>query len=314
MDILNILSKEYFVSGSLIAKRLKISRAAVHKQISALKSRGYGIISSKGTGYKLESDSTLLLESVLKQKLSNKNFSSLNYSFKHFNEVSSTQSFAKQHALALSDGTVIIAETQSASYGRMGREWKSDLGGLWFSIILKPRLRPDEALSISLLTSLTLQSTLNAVYNMATSVKWPNDITFAGKKLAGIILEMAASQDLVNWLCVGVGINANNEAPAQFNATSLKGIFKKDIDRSELLSNFLVNFANNYKKFKAEGFKPFQKNYNMSLGALNKQISVDTGGEIITGTVCGADENGHLVLNTGSKNVKIISGTVISAV
>jgi BirA family biotin operon repressor/biotin-[acetyl-CoA-carboxylase] ligase len=234
----------------------------------------------------------------------------IHYNITHFNEINSTQTYAKDNADTLPEGAVIIADTQTASYGRLERKWQSNAGGLWFSIILKPRLSPDKCLCLSLIASLILADTVNEMYNINARVKWPNDVMIKNNKLAGIILEMRASRQTVNWLAVGIGVNVNNDV-GNTAGISVKESINKPADGAQLLEKFIINFDKAYSTFQTSGFAPFQKKYNALLNSLGKQISVDTGTEIKTGTALGADENGYLVLEATGKTFKIISGTII---
>ncbi|MDR2395464.1 MAG: biotin--[acetyl-CoA-carboxylase] ligase [Endomicrobium sp.] len=307
--ILKILHSNNYISGNEIGTMLSISRAAVHKKIKNLKQIGYNI-KSCAKGYKLIKDKIFFNEYEIESRL-NKNLSVCKI-IKYYKELPSTQTTVKMLAQkGFDEGTVVIAEKQTTGYGRIKKVWNSNNGGLWFSVLLKPLLHPEESAKLALLLSIALKKTFD-FYNVDSKIKWPNDILINNKKIAGIIIEMSAEQDIVNWIVAGIGINVNNELPKDLKkiSISLKEIINKEIDRTEFICKFFTNFEKLYTSFKKEDFKQFLKEYNDNLLYKNKCVTVDTGYNTITGINLGIDENGMLILNTKNELKKIMSGTL----
>jgi BirA family biotin operon repressor/biotin-[acetyl-CoA-carboxylase] ligase len=308
-NILKILYSNEYISGTIIGNILSISRAAVHKQIKNLKQLGYSIESCT-KGYKLIKDKFFFNEYEIECKL-DRNLS-VSKTIKYYKELPSTQTTVKMLAQkGFKEGTVVIAEKQTSGYGRVKKIWNSNPGGLWFSILLKPFLFPEESTKLALILSIALKQTFD-FYNVDSKIKWPNDIIINNKKIAGIIIETSAEQDIINWIVAGIGVNINNELPKELEeiSISLKEIMNKEIDRIEFICKFFINFEKLYTSFKQKGFKQFLKEYNDNILYKNKYVTINRGYNTINGINLGIDENGMLIVKTKDKLQKIISGTL----
>jgi BirA family biotin operon repressor/biotin-[acetyl-CoA-carboxylase] ligase len=307
--ILKLLYSNNYISGNEIGNMLSISRAAVHKQIKKLKHLGYNI-ESYSKGYKLTKNKLFFNEYEIECKLDQ----TLNICkiIKYYKELPSTQTTVKTLAQkGFDEGTVVIAEKQTNGYGRIKRVWNSNSGGLWFSILLKPFLAPEESTKLALILSIALKQTFD-FYNLDSKIKWPNDIFINNKKIAGIIIEMSAEQDIINWVVAGIGVNINNKLPEELKkmSTSLKEIINKEVNRTEFICKFFINFEKLYTSFEKEGFQQFLKEYNDNLLYKNKHVTINTGYNTITGMNFGIDENGMLIIKAKESFKKIISGTL----
>ncbi|MDR0617937.1 MAG: biotin--[acetyl-CoA-carboxylase] ligase [Endomicrobium sp.] len=308
-NIIKILDSSNRISGSEIGNMLGISKVAVYKQIKNLKQIGYNIKSCT-KGYKLIKGKKLFNEFEIEFNL-NKSLDVCKI-IKYYKKLPSTQITVKALAQKnFNEGTVVIAEKQTSGYGRIKRVWNSNPGGLWFSILLKPFLHPEESSKLALVLSIALKHTFD-LYTIDSKIKWPNDIFINNKKIAGIIIEMSAEQNIINWAVAGVGININNKLPKEIQETSvsLKEIVNKEIDRTEFICEFFINFEKLYNSFQKEGFKQFLREYNDNLLYKNKRVLIDTGYNVIDGINLGVDENGMLIINTENKLKKISSGTL----
>jgi BirA family biotin operon repressor/biotin-[acetyl-CoA-carboxylase] ligase len=309
MNILEILKSKEFVSGNTIGRFLGVSRAAVHKQINVLKQIGYTINSSP-KGYALINDKILFNEYEIEYNL--KRSLKVCKILKYYKELLSTQTSVKKLAEKnFDEGIIVIAEKQTNAYGRIKRTWNSNEGGLWFSILLKPLIRPEESSKVALILSIALNRTLK-VYKVDSEIKWSNDVLVNGKKIAGILVEMSAEQDRIDWLVVGIGININNILPKELKniSISLKEILGKEIDRAAFLASFLINFENIYDDFQNKGFSFFADEYNDKLTYKNKSITINDGYNIVSGINLGIDKDGKLIVKTINGLEKIISGTL----
>ena len=171
----------------------------------------------------------------------------------HFTEVTSTNDVAKELAIkGAKEGTIVIAESQSCGKGRLGRKWVSPEGGIWFSIILRPKVDPEDALKLTLMAAAVVAKVINDMFKLKAEIKWPNDIIIDGKKLCGILTEMTTKGGKVDFVVVGVGINGNinlDSFPKRLRKflTSLKEELKEDIDRERLLCALLEELEQRYK-------------------------------------------------------------------
>jgi len=317
-DILKFLREKEYVSGEVLAKKLGISRVAVWKQIQKLKNMGYKITSDQNLGYCLVSRPDLLLPQEIKRGLSTNYIGKEIY---YFSELKSTNIMAKEKALhraeGIDEGTLIIAERQSAGKGRLGREWFSPVGGIWFSIILYPQLSPSYISRITLMTAVAVVKAIKICTQIESRIKWPNDILINEKKVCGILTEMSAELDIINWVVVGIGINVNidhREFPKDIRekTTSLKKTSGREVQRVKLVQTFLQEFEKHYEILKRREFSSILKEWKLYSHTLGRKIRVDMGEKIITGEAVDINEEGALILKKeDGESIKIISGTII---
>ena len=162
-----------------------------------------------------------------------------------FRELSSTNDIAKELALqGAAEGTVTVAETQIRGRGRIEREWFSPKGGLWFSIILRPKISPKDAPKLTLMMSVAVAHALSKMFDLATEIKWPNDVLVKNKKICGILTEANTRGNQVQFVIIGVGVNANFDVrdmpfTLQPSSTTLKEELNKEINLEALLRTLL---------------------------------------------------------------------------
>lgn len=317
-DILKFLREKEYVSGEVLANKLSISRVAVWKQIQKLKNTGYKITSDQNLGYCLVYRPDLLLPQEIQRGLST---SYIGKEIYYFSELKSTNIIAKEKALhgaeRINEGTLIIAERQSAGKGRLGREWFSPSGGIWLSIILYPQLSPSYISRITLMTAVAIVKAIKVCTQIKSQIKWPNDILINEKKVCGILTEMSAELDIINWVVVGIGINVNinhREFPEdiQKNTISLKETSGKEISRVKLAQTFLQEFEKYYEILKGREFSSILKEWKLYSHTLGKKIKVDIGEKIITGEAMDISGSGALILKKeDGELIEIISGTIV---
>ena len=239
-------NEKEFISGEELSKKLGISRTAIWKHIRILRSQGYNIESVNKKGYRLVDEPTDLLNPQniyrnLKTKFIGKNVL-------HFETIDSTNDYAKKIGNELRDGSVIISEEQTKGKGRLGRVWESKAGeGIWMSIILKPNIIPNKAPFITLIAGASIVKALN-ILGVDAKIKWPNDITINNKKLSGILTELSAEIERVNYIVVGIGMNVKDtdfEEELKDKATSL---YKENynVSRVDIVKEILCQFEKLY--------------------------------------------------------------------
>jgi BirA family biotin operon repressor/biotin-[acetyl-CoA-carboxylase] ligase len=172
----------------------------------------------------------------------------------YFPTVTSTNDVAKELATkGAREGTVVIAETQSRGRGRLGRKWVSPKGGLWFSIILRPEMNPKDALKLTLMASAVVAKVIKDMFKLKTEIKHPNDVVINGKKVCGILTEIRTKGDMLDFVVIGIGINANINLDSfpkylRKSLTSLKEELKEDVDRERFLHTLLEELEEWYKR------------------------------------------------------------------
>lgn len=217
------------MSGAELGSKLGISRVAVWKHVRDLLAHGYSIESS-AQGYRLVDSPDLLAPWELRERRGKVH---------HFDEVGSTMDVARELASKGAEaGTVVLAERQVKGKGRLGRSWLSPRGGIYFSIVLKPRLSPVHAAKVTLMASVAVAQGIRKESGLPAELKWPNDVLIHERKVCGILAEMAAEADAVTFVVVGVGMNVNTVV-AEERATSLREETGRSVSRRSLLEAIL---------------------------------------------------------------------------
>jgi BirA family biotin operon repressor/biotin-[acetyl-CoA-carboxylase] ligase len=232
-------------------------------------------------------------------------------------EIDSTNDLAKELAgYGTVEGTVVVAETQIAGRGRLGREWFSPVGGLWFSVVLRPELKPVEAVRLVFVAGLAAAEVLRELYGLKAETKWPNDVLVNGRKVCGILTEMNTTDETVNYVIVGVGVNANFDVKKTFPedlktvATSLENELGRKVKLEELFKALLEKLENVYGLFLEEGFGPVLEKWKMYAGFLNCQVEVASGTEKWVGVASDVENDGSLILRLKDGTVKRVFGDV----
>ncbi|MDF2591343.1 MAG: biotin--[acetyl-CoA-carboxylase] ligase [Clostridia bacterium] len=309
-------NKGHYISGEEISGILQISRTAVWKYMNQLKDMGYVIESQTKKGYRLIESPDSLQPQEIKGNI---NTEVIGQNLKFFDQVDSTNLYAKRIAEGgFLDGTVIMAEEQLNGRGRMGRNWVSPKGkGIWMTIMLKPKIKPADASKVTLLAACAVCKAIEEVSGLSPRIKWPNDIVLNGKKLCGILTEMNAEIDEINYLIIGIGINVNidlEDFPQELQsiATSIK-IEKGDrVVRKELAAAIINGFESYYKGFMNTGsIKDYINEYKEKSAVLGKEVKVTSSSMELQGTIVDISEEGQLQLKLHDGSIKeIISGEV----
>jgi len=294
----------HFASSREISEALTVTRQVVYDSIAYLRGCGYNIEASRNQGYRLISSPDSILPVEIAAGLKCKRLAGRIFAYEKIDSTNLTaHDFAKN---GFPEGTLIIADTQKKGRGRMGRKWHSPSGkGLYFSLILRPDLPPGRIAGLSLITGLALTRAINNIAGIQTMMKWPNDILYEKKKLAGILVELAAELDRVEYLIVGIGVNINfnkKDFPLslQHKSTSLKIITKKKIPRVTLLQNVLVQLESLYNNFCRHGFKYIGSELIQNSAVIGKRVTLSAGKKKVDGKAVGFDDSGGLIVKSKS--------------
>lgn len=315
--ILHLLkeNEDDFISGQLISEKLGVTRTAVWKYINMLKCEGYEIESVSKRGYRLRVSPDILTQEEINQKLNTK---FIGKNIEYFESIDSTNTKAKELALKdACEGTIVIAEEQTMGRGRLGRTWSSPkYKGISMSIILRPEVDPLDVPKITQIGAAAVILTFKSL-KIDTYVKWPNDIILNNKKLCGILTEMSGELNKVNYVVIGIGVNANialEEFPEDIRdkATSVLRETQKKIVRKDLVSSILNNFEELYKAFESNGdvsrvIDICRKNSIL----IGKDVRIINPRYEKVGKVLNLDDSGELVVQMEDGSIeKIISGEV----
>jgi biotin-[acetyl-CoA-carboxylase] ligase BirA-like protein len=224
---------------------------------------------------------------------------------------------AKELALiGAKEGTVVAAETQTSGKGRLSREWISPAGGLWFSVILRPKVSPEHASKLTLLAAVTVAKTLDKLYHLKPEVKWPNDVLIDGKKVCGILTEASTKGEHLNFVVVGFGINANfplSKLPVflRGSSTTLQEKLNKQVDVETLLCAVLEETEHYYTVFTKGIFETILAEWRRLAKFLGSHVYVTSLNEKVEGWATDVDEQGALIIRLKDHTTrKIVAGDV----
>jgi BirA family transcriptional regulator, biotin operon repressor / biotin---[acetyl-CoA-carboxylase] ligase len=300
-------SGDGFVSGAALSKVLGMSRTAVWKHVKGLRADGYLIEAVPARGYRLVSSPKLFNRHELTAGLATRRIAS---SLVCLKETDSTNAVAfKMAEEGAEEGTVVIADAQSAGKGRLGRIWLSPAGvNLYCSVVLRPAISPVAACQLTFLSVVAVARAIEKCTELKPQIKWPNDILVSGKKVAGLLNEMNAETEKVNFVVLGIGVNLNMRL-AQLGetlrhpATSLMEEGGTEVDRVAFTRTLLQELDELYDRFLVEGDAPVRAEWLERSAIKGRQVRVSLGTREITGEVQGVDQFGGLL-------VKLYDGTV----
>jgi BirA family biotin operon repressor/biotin-[acetyl-CoA-carboxylase] ligase len=245
-----------------------------------------------------------------------------------YQTVESTQTIA----LALAEqeidnlhGTVIVAEHQTKGRGRIGRSWISPCGGIWLSIILKPKIKNSQITVLPLLSALSVCDVIKKMTKLNAKLKWPNDVVIDGRKVSGILLDVSTEADKINFVVIGIGVNLNIDikkihfdiakSTGFYDITSLQNeLHGKEIEKSDFIQLLLEDIEKYVSQLENEGAGKIIKNCKEISDTLGKEVIVKQSTEILQGMAVDMDENdGFLLIETPYGSIhKVVSGDVIA--
>ena len=304
-----------FLSGQDMSDILKISRVAVWKDIKKIRSLGYKIESKQNLGYRLIDSSELLLPWEITQNLNTKFLGKRVY---YFDSIDSTQNFAME--IASNDkenGTVIISKKQTMGRGRMKRKWKSPTGGIWMSIIIHPKFDVSYTTLVPIATSLALCMAIEKILKIKPELKWPNDVTLKGKKVAGVLVDTSIISNEIENVVLGIGINFKIK-PHELASTIKKTpnfygvatLVKKNEKALPLVQQFLYELENVFQLINSRRIKKIKSEWTKRSSTIGRNVSIITGEGNVNGKAVKIDSDGALIISKGKKAEKILVGDI----
>jgi len=307
-----------YLSGQDLSDVLKISRVAVWKHIKKIRELGYTIESKQKLGYRLELGTDMLLPWEIMSGLKTKIFGKQAY---YFDSIDSTQNQAMKMASdQTNNGTIIIAEKQTSGKGRLGRKWISPKGGIWFSVILRPKFDISVITLFPIASALALANAIENTMGIKTELKWPNDITIKGKKVAGMLVDASIESNKIENLILGVGINFSVEVkqiekilkdtPNFYGVASLSEQ-NKSVKPILLVQSFLIELEQMYDLLNSGDIKKIIRDWTKKSSTIGQNIEIDTENGKIKGKAIKIDDDGALVISDNNKNMRITSGDIM---
>ncbi|MGA2247676.1 MAG: biotin--[acetyl-CoA-carboxylase] ligase [Verrucomicrobiota bacterium] len=305
------------ISGSQLAEQLAISRAAVWARMEELRRVGFDIEAGPHLGYRLVDEPDALLADDLLARLGAAKV--IGRDIQVFEQTTSTNDVAEKLARdGVREGVVVFAEAQTKGRGRLGRAWLSPTRkGLWFSVLLRPQLRPQETTQLTVISATALRRAIKKVTGLNAEIKWPNDLLVGGRKTAGILTEMSAELDRVRYAILGIGVDVNLDAPAfpaelRKVATSLSLEAGAAISRAELAVEILRELEVDYARVVAGKFSEIADEWEAACVTIGRNVTVHVGERRFRGRAESLDDDGALLVRTEHGHLeRVIGGDVM---
>ena len=309
------------MSGTKIASELGIPHSTCWELIERSREWGVEVRGLPGSGYQLVRVPEVLTAKLIRQRL---HAGSFGCRIQHCYQIDSTMTEAALLASAKAPhGTLVVAEEQNAGRGRFGRIWFSPRGtGLYFTLILRPKLAPAAAPILTLLAGVAAAEAIQSTANVETDIRWPNDVMIQGRKCAGILVEMTAQPERIEHAQIGMGVNVNQTAfPAELvtEATSLRREAGRSLSRLEVLASVLNRMEAWYERLLSEGAGAIVRRFSeVSSYARGKRVRVTdssgtpgTDARVLTGETAGLSPEGMLLVRRDDGEIeRILSGMV----
>ena len=236
----------------------------------------------------------------------------------YFSEIGSTNSYARRLAeQGAKEGELVIAESQTHGRGRLGRRWVSPPNvNLYISVVLRPKLPPARAPQITLMAAVALAETLRSFLPVPPTIKWPNDITLNGKKLAGILTEVNCGTESVEFVILGIGVNVNYPVdlmPEEIRqrATSVLIERQNKVSREDLLWRLIQDLDRCYGEIEENGFAPLAPRWEAYFGWRGQRLRIELLDQVVFGIARGIDHDGALLLEDDHGGLqRVIAGDV----
>jgi BirA family biotin operon repressor/biotin-[acetyl-CoA-carboxylase] ligase len=299
--------------GADLARQVGLTQAALWRRVEELRALGYDIQASPHLGYRLlRGPEVLHAEDLLSRLYGSK---VIGRDIRVFQETTSTNDVIEKLARdGVREGAVVFAECQTRGRGRLGRRWVAPAGkGLWFSILLRPRLALESVTQLTIASATALTRGIRKLTDLRLDIKWPNDILVGGKKLAGILTELSAELDTVRYIVLGIGVNVNltaSDFPAELKelATSLRLATGHELDRAELATSILRELDRDYARVVAGEFDLLADEWEAQCSTLGRDVTIQIGGRRVTGRAESLDSSGALLLRTHHGHLERICG------
>jgi len=305
-----------WLTGEILSQDLNISRAAVSKHVSNLRKLGYQIETAPNRGYHFQSAPDLLLGDEVQPLTKSRFIGQAGYV--HYTTIGSTNAEARQLAeQGRPEGTLVVAEEQTAGKGCKGRDWASPKHrGIYATLILRPTLLIEDTPLLTLLAAVATCEAIMASTGVTPTIKWPNDILLNGKKIAGILTEVFSEIDSVEFALIGIGLNVNTparELPKRliFPATSLCAEMGTPLDRKTILARWLEQMEVEYTQLTTGNRSQLLEHWKSLAHIEGRRAVIQRVNDTIKGTIEDIDPDGALRLRTqNGESVRVLSGDV----
>ncbi|MGI6107624.1 MAG: biotin--[acetyl-CoA-carboxylase] ligase [Lachnospiraceae bacterium] len=314
-EILEILRERGdFVSGAELCEKFGVSRTAVWKAVRSLTEEGYQIEAVRNRGYRLIESPDILSEEIVRRELHTR---WAGKQLEVYDQIGSTNDRLREVGEAgAPEGTLIVANHQTAGKGRRGRVWQTPAGSaLAFSLLLRPAIPPEKVSMLTLAAAVAVRRGIEKASGLSCRIKWPNDVVHSGKKICGILTELSAEMEQVRFCIVGIGINVTvRDFPGELRdkATSILTETGKTVSRSVLLNDILEAFEELYEAVERDqDLSSILPEYEANMAGINEKVIIEDPKRQRQGTCLGITPLGAMkVRYDDGSGEDIISGEV----
>lgn len=288
-----------FVSGQELCSRFGVSRTAVWKAVGQLKKEGYNIVAVQNRGYRLEPEREVFGQHELESRMDTE---WAGHPVRFYEELSSTNLQAKLDAEnGAPQGTLVVADMQTAGRGRRGRTWSSPAGiNAYFTLVLKPDFPVEQTSMMTLVMGLAVAEGIRETCGVEAGIKWPNDVVVRGRKVCGILAEMSVEREYVHYVVIGTGINVGLQefAPEIADtAACLEAECGGKVSRAGLIANVMKAFEKNYGIFRRDAdLSGLVDRYNDLLAGQGREVRVLDPKGAFQGISRGINRTGELLV------------------
>lgn len=312
-DVLRVLydNQGRWVTETSLCEVLRVPAETIRDLVQGLRNEGYQVENSPDKGYRLVYRDFLLPDEVGRGLMSHV-FGCRGYFY--YRKIDSTNNRALELAAdGYPEGTVVVAETQTAGRGRRGRTWYSPpRHGIYLSVILRPQLPVREIPRVSLVVGVAVAETLETEFQLPACIKWPNDILINNRKVAGILSEVVTSSEGVDYIVTGIGLNINNpleDFPGDLRTapTSVMAENEIPVSRVRVLRSLLMRLENRYYQLLGGDFNGIlNKGKSLSM-VLGQEVKYDRLGGLAVGQAVDIDDNGFLLVKDKSGKIHTVT-------
>lgn len=315
LKLLEFLADGRFHSGESLGERLGVTRAAIWKRLRSLRSLGIEIQAVRGHGYRLAYPLEFMHKDAIQGQLSSTTGKVVGR-LELLTEVDSTNKYVKQLARnGAPSGTACLAESQSAGRGRLGRTWVSPFASnVYLSLLWRFDVGPSFLGGLSLICGVALVEALGSFVPAGLALKWPNDVQWQGRKLAGVLVEIAGESTGPSYAVIGVGINVcmPDVAASRIDQpwTDLTRCIGKTPSRNAVAAAVLNALVDALQRFQAVGLSPFIDTWRHYDATAGKLVQLHLPEDVVDGYARGIDDDGALLLQVGDELRRFASGEI----
>lgn len=300
------------VAADDLAQMIGISSSALSRHVQELRTLGYEIEASPHQGYRLRHAPDALHPEDLLSRLGETHV--IGREIRVFQKTTSTNDLAERLARGgAQEGVVVFAEAQTSGRGRLGRTWVSPARkGLWFSVLLRPKLRIESVTQLTIAAAVGLSRAIRSQTDLRPEIKWPNDLLISGRKIAGVLTELTGSGGAIKHVITGIGVNVNVAAadlPSELRmlATSLMIACGHRLDRAALAAAILRELDNDYTRVNNGQFEAVADEWESQCITLGHAVTIQVGQRRIRGRAEALDSSGALLLRTHHGHLEHVS-------